>query len=343
MTVTAPPIARAAALQGVLDRLRRARRVVLTTHVNADGDGTGSEVAVACWLSAIGVDAAIVNPTPYPASFRFLLEAKGAQEVRLADLGTPEAEAALAAAEVILVLDTGEPVRIGKLARALSGRDVIVVDHHPPGPDPLRTAAEIRDPVACATGELVYDLLTLDASYRSWPPAVSQALYTAIATDTGSFRFSNTTPRTHEIVGDLIRRGVDPEAMYGRLYAVPLRRTLLLRESLATLELDAEHGVAWITIPDDAMERLGVMPEDLDGIIEHARTLEGTEVALLFRQTGGSTKVSFRSNGSTDVNAIARAFGGGGHVKAAGALIGGPLEKNRSRVLEAVRSAVRRS
>ena len=171
---------------------------------------------------------------------------------------------------------------------------------------------------------------------------MSQALYTAIATDTGSFRFSNTTPRTHEIVGDLIRRGVDPEAMYGRLYAVPLRRTILLRESLDTLEFDAEHGLAWITIPEDAMERLGALPEDLDGIIEHARTLEGTEVAILFRQTGGSTKISLRSNGPTDVNAIARKFGGGGHVKAAGALIGGSLEKNRERVLAAVRAAVRR-
>lgn len=342
MTVPAPPDERAAALRQILDRLRLARRVVLTTHANADGDGSGSEVAAACWLAAIGVEATIVNPTPFPASFRFLLEAGGAAAVRVAELATPDADAALAGAKLILVLDTGEPARIGKVARALSGRDIIVVDHHPPGPEPMRTVAEVRDTTACATGELIYDLLTLDSSYRSWPAAVSQALYTAIATDTGSFRFSNTTPRTHEIVGDLIRRGVDPEAMYGRLYSVPLRRALLLRESLDTLEVDAEYGLAWITIPDGAMERLGVMPEDLDGIIEHARTLEGTEVALLFRQTGGSTKISFRSNGETDVNAVARKFGGGGHVKAAGALVGGPLEKNRARILEAVREAVRR-
>ena len=343
MTVTTPPASRSRALEGVLARLRQARRVVLTTHVNADGDGTGSEVATAAWLAAIGSEPTIVNPTPYPAAFRFLLDTVGTERVRVAELGTPEADAALEGADVLLVLDTGEPGRIGKVARALSGRDVIVVDHHPPGPEPMRTVAEVRDPSACATGELVYDLLMLDASYRSWPLCVTQALYTAIATDTGSFRFSNTTPRTHEIVGDLIRRGVDPEAMYGRLYAVPLRRALLLREALETLEFDAAHAIAWITIPDGAIERLGVMPEDLDGIIEHARTLEGTKVALLFRQTAGSTKVSLRSNGETDVNAIARRFGGGGHVKAAGALLGGSLEKNRERVLEAVREAVGRS
>lgn len=342
MTVTAPDHARAVALQSVLDRLRHARRVVLTTHVNADGDGAGSEVATACWLTAIGAEATIVNPTVYPAAFAFLLEARGAERVKVAEHGTPEADAAIAEAEVVLVLDTGEPARIGKVSRALSSRDVLVVDHHPPGPEPIRAVAEIRDVTACATGELIYDLLTLDTSYRSWPPAVTQALYSAIATDTGSFRFSNTTPRTHEIVGDLIRRGVDPEEMYGRLYSVPLRRALLLRESLETLEYDEATGVAWISIPEDAMERLGVMPEDLDGIIEHARTLEGTEVALLFRQTGGSTKVSFRSNGATDVNAIARTFGGGGHVKAAGALMGGSLAKNRDRVLEAVKAAVQR-
>ena len=343
MTVTPPQADRAAALQPILDRLRHAKHVVLTTHVNADGDGAGSEVATACWLAAIGVEPVIVNPTPYPAAFNFLLEARGAERVRVAELGTPQAEDALGVAEVLLVLDTGEPARIGKVSRALSGRDVIVIDHHPLGPEPIRALAEIRDVTACATGELVYDLLALDPSYRSWPTAVTQALYSAIATDTGSFRFSNTTPRTHEIVGDLIRRGVDPEAMYGRLYSVPLRRTLLLRESLDTLEFDSETGVAWITIPEDAMERLGVMPEDLDGIIEHARTLEGAEVALLFRQTGGSTKVSLRSNGATDVNAIARTFGGGGHVKAAGALMGGGLEKNRARVLEVVKQSVRRS
>jgi len=343
MTVTAPAAERAAALERIVDRLRHAKRVVLTTHVNADGDGTGSEVATACWLAAIGAEPTIVNPTPFPAPFSFLLEAKGAEAVRVADVGTPDAEAALSAADVVLVLDTGEPARIGKVARALSSADVLVLDHHPPGPEPIRAIADVRDTTACATGELIYDLLALDRSYRSWPAAVTQALYTAIATDTGSFRFSNTTPRTHEIVGDLIRRGVDPEVMYGRLYAVPLRRALLLRESLETLDYDAESRIAWITIPEGAMERLGVGPEDLDGIIEHARSIEGTEVALLFRQTGGSTKISFRSNGATDVNAIARTFGGGGHVKAAGALVGGPMEKNRSRVLEAVKAAVRRS
>jgi bifunctional oligoribonuclease and PAP phosphatase NrnA len=340
MTVTLPAAERAEAIRSILDRLRHAKRVVLTTHVNADGDGAGSEVATACWLAAIGADPVIVNPTPYPAAFGFLLEAPGAERVRVADFGTSEAESALAEAEVLLVLDTGEPARIGKVSRALSSRDVLVIDHHPLGPEPIRAMADIRDVTACATGELVYDLLAADPSYRSWPTAVTQALYTAIATDTGSFRFSNTTPRTHEIVGDLIRRGVDPEDMYRRLYSVPLRRALLLRESLDTLEFDADSGVAWITIPEDAMERLGVMPEDLDGIIEHARTLEGAEVALLFRQTGGSTKVSLRSNGATDVNAIARTFGGGGHVKAAGALMGGPLAKNRERVLAAVKSAV---
>ncbi|HEX6587619.1 MAG TPA: bifunctional oligoribonuclease/PAP phosphatase NrnA [Longimicrobiales bacterium] len=343
MTVTAPATERAAALERIVERLRHAKRVVLTTHVNADGDGTGSEVATACWLAAIGAQPTIINPTPFPATFAFLLEAKGAEKVRVADVGTPEADAALNGVDVVLVLDTGEPARIGKVARALSHADVLVVDHHPPGPDPIRASADVRDTTACATGELVYDLLTLDRSYRSWPAAVTQALYTAIATDTGSFRFSNTTPRTHEIVGDLIRRGVDPEEMYGRLYAVPFRRTLLLREALETLEYDADARIASITIPEGSMERLGVGPEDLDGIIEHARSIEGTEVALLFRQTGGSTKVSLRSNGATDVNAIARAFGGGGHVKAAGALIGGPMERNRSRVLDAVRQAVRRS
>ncbi len=336
------PAQRREALERVRAALLDARRIVLTTHVNADGDGAGSEAALAAWLSTRGRTATIVNPTPYPAPFRFLIR----DPSRVADAGTSEAARALDQADLLAVLDTGEPRRIGRVASALKRLPVVLLDHHPAGERAIG-GVQLTDTEAAATGELVYDLLRLEEEIAGedemWPVETLEGLYTAIVTDTGSFRFSNTTPRTHAIVGDLLRRGVDPERMFRLIYGtVPVHRVRLLCRALSGLEVDPSLPLAWITVPTGAVEELGASSDDLDGIIEHARSIEGMQVALLFRQTAdGSTKVSFRSNGELDVNTLARAFGGGGHVKAAGALIPEPLEVARERVLDATRDAVR--
>lgn len=339
---TTPAAERKEALKRIGERLLDARCVVLTTHVNADGDGTGSEIALASWLKRRGVPVTIINPTRYPNGLTFLLSTKGAGKDLVSELGSDPASRTLQECDLFAVLDTGEKNRIGKIARAIDGRDAVVIDHHPPGDDQVPGQA-VRAPEACATGELIYDLFLAMDETEEWSDAMLQGLYTAIVTDTGSFRFSNTTPRTHEIVGDLIRRGIDPEAMYRRLYSVPHRRVMLLREALHTLEIDADYGISWMTVPAHAIQRLKAKGEDLDGLIEHARSIRGTRVAMLFRQTAGSTKVSFRSTGEVDVNAIARHFGGGGHVKAAGALIGGRLEINRGEVVDYVRRTIGRA
>ncbi|MFW6079850.1 MAG: DHH family phosphoesterase [Gemmatimonadota bacterium] len=334
----------------VLAHLERAERIVLTTHVNADGDGAGSEAALAAWLARRGKAVTILNPTPFPETYRHLLD----RPDRALPPNGRQGRAALDAADLIVVLDTGEPRRIGRLKRALERRPVVVIDHHPPGESAIQGVA-LCDPGACATGELLYDLLRFaagsddaaaaaaDDDDEAWPPEVAEGLYTAIVTDTGSFRFSNTSARAHRITADLIERGVDPEAVYRRLFAtVPPHRLELLRVALGHLEVDPEMPITWITIPPGAMEELGAESEDVDGIIDHARSVRGTEVALLFRQVkDGSTKVSLRSNGDVDVNAIARRFGGGGHIRASGALIGEPLDAARGEVLDAVRDVVR--
>lgn len=328
----AVPDERREALTAVRARILEARRPVLTTHVNADGDGTGSEVALAAWLAGRGTEPRIVNPTPFPDRYRFLLPDD-------AWLATP---ADTDDADLLVVLDTGEPDRVGKIARLGRDRDVVVIDHHPPSRQGFDAVAQVLEPAACATGELIYDLLSMEDRGAAWTDAVLQGLYAAIVTDTGSFRFANTTERTHAIAGDLVRRGVDPETMYRHLYGtVPLRRIEVLRVALDNLEVDTESAIAWITIPRTVTTEIGADADDLDGVIEHARSIQGTEVALLFKETvEGGTKISFRSNGHVDVNAIARTFGGGGHVKAAGALVGRPIDQARPAVLDAVRKAV---
>ena len=328
-----PEPRRAAILQ--LEReLIAGRRVALSTHMNADGDGCGSEVAMARLLAQRGLDVRIVNPTPWPELFSFLL----GDDVCDA---TTKGSAALKDIDLLIVLDISDVKRLAALTETVRALNVpkLVIDHHVASEDPAGNIV-LTDVTACSTGELVYDFactLGLDMT-----PAVAQALYVAALTDTGSFRFSNTSPRCHAMAADLLASGVDPEETYVRVYAsAPVGRVRLLGDVLTTLGVDEKAGLSWLSMQAGMLERYGVRQEDLDGIVEHARSIAGTRMALLFRDLGyGKVKVSFRSTGSVDVNAFARQFGGGGHAKASGALIAGTLDDVRDKVLAAARQSL---
>ncbi len=324
-------------LQQIVEGLLRAQRIILSTHVNADGDGAGSQAAVAAWLAHSGKTVHIVNPTPFPTAYAHLIE----DRAWVCDPTDAAFSSTIAQADALLVLDTGEPKRIGRVLPGAADKRVFVIDHHPPSDAGFRGTV-LLDPGACATGELIYDLFSVAAVPDPWPAPYCEGIYTAIVTDTGSFRFSNTTPRTHALAGDLIRRGVDPEAAYKKLFAtIPLRRIQLLRAALDSLEVDPDLPITWVTIPKTTMQDVGASSEDLEGVVDQARSVEGTEVGILFRETAdGGTKVSLRSNGDVDVNAIARQFGGGGHIKASGAVLALPLDKARDAVLAATRAAL---
>jgi phosphoesterase RecJ-like protein len=216
----------------------------------------------------------------------------------------------------------------------------LVIDHHPPGDQPIG-GVSLRDPRACATGELTFDVIY--AAGGPWPRPVVEGLYVAVLTDTGSFRFSNSTPESHRVTAELVERGADPEWLYGKVYGhTPLRKLFLLRAALDTLDVDMSTGVAWMSVPDEAFRDLEAVTEDLEGLVDYPRSIEGVEVGLLFRKTAAGTKVSFRSNGVVDVNALARRFGGGGHVRASGALVEGAAPGEViPKVVEATREAVR--
>lgn len=330
----AVPAARRAAILAWAEEIATARTLALSTHLNADGDGCGSEAALARLLAQRGQTAWIVNPTPWPSMFAYLL---GDDVVDRSS----EGGAAIAAADRLIVLDISDVARLGALApavRALPLRPV-VVDHHVAGEEPPGPVM-VSDTTACATGELVYDIaVTLGLSITK---DIATALYTALLTDTGGFRFANTSPRTHAIAAQLLAAGVSPEEMYRRIYAsVPLGRLRLIAEALGTLGAEPEIGLAWIDLVAGAVERHGVRTEDLDGITEYPRSLAGTRLAILFRDLGHQRiKLSFRSVGTVDVNALARRFGGGGHVRASGAMVEGALEDVRRTVLAAARETL---
>ena len=332
MPITLAPD-RVAAAHAFAAQLAPGQRVCLTTHVNPDGDGLGSEAGLVHLLRSRGVDAVITNPTATPPRFGFLFE-----ELPGVDR-TGEAIKELRRSDLIIVLDISDLGRLGMLGETVRDRGVPVacVDHHvgmgllPPGPRYL-------DANAAATGELIFEL----ALANSWTVSqeAARGLYVAILTDTGGFRFSNTRPRTLRVAAELLETGVDPEEIYLEVYArAPEGRPRLFAEALQTLVVEPQHGLAWVTVPPGAIERLGVSSDDLDGVVEFPRSIEGVRMALLFREVSqGRIKVSLRSVGDVDVAAFAKEFGGGGHTKAAGLALTGTLADVQATVLGAARA-----
>ena len=326
------PAARKKGAQAVAEALLGARRIAMTTHVNADGDGIGSEIAMVHLLGALGIEAWITNPTPIPPRFAFLLDAVKAHD-RSAD-----AVAALRAADLFLVLDISDLGRLGHLADTIRSRGLVTacVDHHL-SPGTLPEGPRLVDPAAAATAELIYDL----AAVAGWPLTSdsARAMYVGLLTDTGGFRYANTSPRALRTAASLLQHGLDPEGIYSAVYATaPVGRLRLMAEVLETLVMEPDVGLSWITVPSGAIERHAATADDLDGLVELARSVQGTRLALLFRSlANGKIKVSFRSVGDVDVSAFAAGFGGGGHAKASGASIEGSLDDVQRRVLTAAR------
>jgi phosphoesterase RecJ-like protein len=324
------PAARAAGARDVAALLTPGLRVALTTHVNADGDGVGSEIGLWHLLTTRGLKPVITNPTPIPDRFDFLVPSGADASARAAK--------EIARADAIVVLDISDLGRLGDLAGAVRdhGAPVACIDHHvspgtlPPGP-------RLVAPDATATAELVFDLATT----LGWPlgAEAARALYVGVLTDTGGFRFSNTTARALRVAGALLECGVEPESIYEAVYAsAPEGRVRLLADVLQTLVVEPEIGLAWVTVAPAALERYTATPDDLDGIVEHPRSIAGVRLALLFRQiANGRIKVSFRSMGAVDAAELAHQFGGGGHRKAAGASLSGSLAEVQARVLAAAR------
>lgn len=317
----------------MLDLFVPGMRVAITTHVNADGDGTGSEVALWHLLTRMGVRAAITNPTPFPARYSFLLSGlQGVDKSR-------EAVKHLERADAILVLDIADLGRLGHLGQIVGRRNVPVacIDHHVSNGS-LPAGPRMVDSKACATGELVHDL----AHVAGWELGedAARALYVAVLTDTGGFRFSNTTARALRVAAHLLEQGLDPEEIYREVYASESEGKIrLLAEVLETLVVEHDRKLAWVTIPPGALERHGVDADELEGVVEFARSIQGVELAILFRELANRRiKVSFRSVAGIDVALLAESFGGGGHRRAAGASLEGTLATVQSLVLTAARS-----
>jgi len=304
---------------------------LILSHQDPDGDALGSSLALEAALRGRGKRAVTANESPVPESLRFL---PGWESVRLASDVTEKFGA-------VFVLDCSSLDRVGPTAERLVAKDapVACIDHHAAG---LGGFGEPRlvDVEASATAELVHDML--QGVGIPITPEIAAGLYAGIASDTGAFRYLNTTPKILRLAARLVEEGADPaftaEALYARKSAGSLR---ILGLALASLEARAGGQVAALTISRDMFDRARATPEDADGIVQYAKALLGSRVGVLIQEpTPGEVRISFRSDGSVDVNQVAGGFGGGGHKNAAGARVKGELAPVREAILNALEWAV---
>lgn len=306
---------------------------VLTTHVRPDGDGLGSELALAALLEQLGKEVAIVNSDPMPEAFEFL-DPQGSIRVYHPDRD----RVTLANAKVVFILDSSEGwSRLGELGEVVReiAATTVCVDHHPD--DGTFADMAVIDVTAGATGELIFELIEHMGGELTHDMAM--ALYVAILTDTGSFRFDKTSSRTHHIAARLLEAGVMPRQAYNYLYEQrPLGHLHLQSQLLAQLTLAYGGRLAWSKVTQEMLERYGVDRRDITHFVDLGLSVAGVEVSVLFSETrNGRVQLNFRSKGRVPVNEVAQRLDGGGHHFAAGAQVDGPLDEAIQRVLEKVR------
>lgn len=315
------------------ERIAPLQRILLTSHVRPDCDALGSELGMAALLESFGKEVLIVNPQATPPNFAFLDPTKRIRT--LADVAAHE----LVRCDGLIVLDTSSWMQLGDMADVLRSSKArkLLVDHHV-GEDDLG-AERFKDTEAEATGWLVYDA----ARYLNVPitPTMADALLAAVATDTGWFRFSSTRAETFSCAAELVRAGARVAWLYSQLYERDtLPRVWLRGRVLSRIQREDGDSIAHTFVTQQDLQELGALPSDTEDLVNEALHIADVSTSLIFIELpNGKVKVSFRSRGAIDCNQVARQFGGGGHVAAAGATLLTPLDETRRLVLDAVRKA----
>ena len=305
-----------AEIDRILWAIRTNTRFVLTTHVNPDGDGIGSELALYHHLKDLGKEVRILNPSPLPDLYRFLdpdgTRIKGYTEH---DARTVED------AEALFLLDLANIDRTGALGRAVAGKGPlrICIDHHPTQGSSCDLAW--IDDRAAATGEMVFSLLKQDGCKIS--RAIAEALYVALLTDTGSFRYANVTAQTHRVVAELLEAGIVHHEIYRRIYeSNSWNQSLLFAKTIGDMQRACNDRVAWMKVTQARFEETGAREKDTEGLAEYPRSIGEVQIAVLFiEQARDRIRVRFRSRNDIAVDGLARELGGGGHRNASATLL----------------------
>jgi bifunctional oligoribonuclease and PAP phosphatase NrnA len=314
-----------------------ARSFVLTSHMRPDCDAIGSELGLALALRSLDKTVRIVNGDPVPPHIAFI---DPGRDVKV--LGRDVAEADLSC-DVLAVLDTSAWSQLGPMAdvvRRTAARR-IVIDHHVSQDD--MSAEVFKDTTSESTGRLI--LQAIDAIGAALTPQIAAALFAAVATDTGWFRFASVGEATLTAAARLVAAGAKPNETFAALYEQnSLARLLLQGRILSNVTSHLNGRLLSTAITQADLKAVGAEPTDTEDVINRLLGVTGVEVAILMLELGPQeTKVSLRSRSDIDVNQIAARFGGGGHRAAAGVRYRGPLSEAEPAVLTAVREAMQQS
>jgi bifunctional oligoribonuclease and PAP phosphatase NrnA len=320
MSTTHP---RDAIRDAILDR----QRFLISSHARPDGDSIGSQLAMAYALDALGKEVRLVNADPAPLHY---MDFPGLERIEIAR-GFPRTDI-----DAVIVMESGDLKRTG--VDGLEGRFTINIDHHQG--NTYYGSLNWVDESAAACGEMVFDVIAALGVPLTFE--IATHVYLAILTDTGSFHYSNITPKTFEICAQLVSAGVNPAAMARRVFDQnSFGKLRLIGALLAQMELLAGGRLAVMRLDDDLMNATGTTYNDTEGLINLPLTAREIQAVVFFKLgADGDIHVSMRSKYDVDVRTIAARHGGGGHKNAAGFKVKGPLAAVRGGILQELDAAI---
>ncbi len=306
--------------------IQKNKNFLITSHINLDGDGIGSELALYFILKKLNKKVTILNQDRIPKIYDFLPDSDKVQYWNNNRINPKSIDVGIA-------LDCSSIKRIGRTYEIFKDiKTIINIDHHKSNEN--FGNLNYLDCSASSVGEIIYELITF-LNIDLLDEKISTCLFTALITDTGSFRYSNVSSKTFGVASHLTRYRIKSHLIANNIYNRSTYPGLkLLGESLLTLEMDDSNYVSWLAITRKMLNDTNANDEDIEGIINIATTLNNVEISILFRETkDNKIKVSFRSKGNFDVNKFAGKFKGGGHPNAAGCLCSGKLDEIKEKIL----------
>lgn len=328
--------------------LAAAKRVAITTHAKPDGDAYGSVAALAQTLRARGTEVTAMLIPPVPDGFAQL---PGFDAVTVLD---PDSEIVWPDVDLNVIVDTGAWSQIHPLRPHIESRleNTLIIDHHIMGGVPAKWLYIDRTAAACC--EVIAEIIDLlgDGAQTVYDDAVANALFVGLASDTGWFRFSNTTPRTHELAARLIRQGVDQSSLYSQLeQSERVEKLHLMIRALDSLELVADQQAAIMVLRASDFTETGAHLEETERFVDAPQAVETVQVVVLITEPPqtkagtpeGMIRLSFRSkpgHHAVNVADLAQQFGGGGHARAAGAKVDDTIDNVVTRVRDAIAASL---
>ena len=307
---------------------------LVVSHINPDGDAVSSTCAMGLILQALNKKCTMINEGQIPRKFHLL---PGSREIVNYSAGGISRKF-----QRVICVDCADYQRVDKVSELYADDvQILNIDHHPT--NNRYGTVNVIFAEAAATAEILHDLA--EHLQIPWNEPLATCIYTGLMTDTGGFRYANTTPKVMRIAAKLLAHGVNGNRMAEELLErISYAHIHLLKKALATLSFSADKKISWLVVSKQDYEECGASNEDLEGLVNYPRNIEGVEVGILFKeQRDGQIKISLRSSGTANVAKIAQSFGGGGHIRAAGATIAGELDEVVTRVVKQVENSLERN